>query len=107
MSDCELRSDGIDDVLHDSHSGNRESFRSWTIDLGGCWSCDLNRCWAELNLEPGKFNGPSSQAINSVQLKFRIAGPVNQIGDLRNLRQILNGWSKEGKGCGRSRIWRG
>ena len=68
MSDCELRSDGIDDVLHDSHSGNRESFRFWTIDLGGRRSGDLNRCWAELNPESGEFNGPSSHAINSVQL---------------------------------------
>jgi hypothetical protein len=77
VSDCKLRTDGINDVLHDSHAGDRESFRFRTINLSGCWSGDLNWCWAELNLEPGELDGPSSHAIDSIQLEFRIAGPVD------------------------------
>ncbi len=107
MSDCKLRSDGIDDVLHDSHAGDRESFWFRTINLGGCWSGNSDRRWVELDLELREFNGPSIHAIDRIQLELRIVSPVDQIGHLRNLSQSLNGWSKEGSGCGRGRIWRG
>ena len=107
VSERELRSDGIDDVFYDSHSGNCESFRFRTINLGGCWSGNSDRRWVELDLELRELNGPSRHAIDSVQLELWIVGPVDQVVYLRNLSQTLNGWSKEGKGCGRGRIWRG
>ncbi len=81
-----MRFDGIDDVLHDSHAGDRESFRFWLVSLDLEWCLDersrsgnSDRSGAELDLELCELNGPSRQAIDSVQLELRIVGPVDQI----------------------------
>ncbi len=86
MSDCELRSDGIDDVLHDSHAGDHESFQFWLVSLDLEWCLDersssgnSDRSGAELDLELCELNGPSHHAIDSVQLELWIVGPVHQI----------------------------